>query len=203
MTTRNLRELVLAQRQRGDLDAAAKTLQEAIAQNRDDAELADLYGMLGGTRREQGDLVAAVAAYDEGFRLEAKLDSTYNALNRLVTRIALEPASLSDAEALRNYDTLEPVDVPGSLAELQPRLRADVEGARAGDFWAAGDLALTAALNGDVDGTIDALERFHSYSPPRSAYAKYYETFAVLAQLDTPRREALTTAKNWLENKLA
>jgi hypothetical protein len=149
--------------------------------------------MLGGTRREQGDLVSAAAAYDDGSRIESRYRarSSYNALNRLVTRILLAPGALSDPGVLRPERRLEFVDVPGALAELQARLERDVVGIRAGDMWAAGDLAVTAALNGDLDVATDAVRRFAACAPPPSGYSAYRRTLEALARLDTPRRAAL------------
>ena len=68
LDARAARQQAQAQRRQGDFDAAAKTLEQAIAQGL--TETADLYGMLGGTRREQGDLAAAAQAYDAGYRIE-------------------------------------------------------------------------------------------------------------------------------------
>ena len=73
---------------------------------------------------------------------------------------------------------------------------------RADDHWAAGDLALTAALTGDIDVELQALKQFDSLSPPLSAYTKYGQIFASLASLDTPRRQVLA-AQNWLVARTA
>jgi glutaredoxin-related protein len=230
-SARNLKQLVRTQRKQGEHDAAAKTLQQGIdrlegaftrspgeldklgaaSEPRDDwesaiaAELADLYGMLGGTLRERGDLVAAAAAYDTGFRYESnpryRLVSSYNALNRLLTRIFFCPNSLNDPESLRKEKKLEFVDVRQSLIELQTQLKSQVNGVRSNDFWAAGDLALTSALNGDEQGVREALEQFASASPPPSAYSAYRDSIDSLAQLDTPRKETLIKAKAWLEKR--
>ncbi|HVF14695.1 MAG TPA: hypothetical protein VM942_08855, partial [Acidimicrobiales bacterium] len=133
-----------------------------------------------------------------GARYESDQESTYNALNRLVTRILLDPASLSDADALGSHPTLEPVDVTESLAELQAKLIRNRDSG-VDDFWVIGDLALTASLNGDVEVGGEALAQFHALSPPPTAYAKYGDTFALLEALDTPRKEALSTARRWFE----
>jgi tetratricopeptide (TPR) repeat protein len=199
--TRELIDQARAQRREGNLDAAVTTLTQAIAATSDSAQLAELYGMLGGTRREQKDLVAAISAYDTGFRHESGSSSTYNALNRLVTRVLLEPASLSSPDALRRFGALDVVDVVASLAALEPTLRRDVDGPRRDDYWAAGDLALIATLNGSAAEARRALDHFDSLTPPAFAYEKYRETFAELAGLDTPRKAMLSEVRDRLARR--
>jgi hypothetical protein len=160
-------------------------------------ELADIYGTLGGTLREKGELVAAAAAYDAGYGYEADTN-TYNALNRLTTRILLEPASLTDPGALRRYGELEFVDVPQELGALRARLERDLAGPRADDAWAAGDLALTAALTGDADALSFALARFAVLEPPPRARDACGRVAGALAALDTPRRNLLTRLRDEL-----
>ena len=202
MNASNLQAVIRDLRRHGEYEAAAALLHGAIARSDDRRELADLYGMLGGTRRDQGNLVAAAAAYDTGATYESGQESTYNALNRLVTRIALDPDSLADApQAVSSHPTLEAVDVPQGLADLQAKLIQNRRSGDDDDFWIAGDLALTAALNGDVEVEAEALERFHTLSPPAFAYTKYAETFALLAALDTHRQEALRSAQRWMESR--
>jgi len=196
--TGELVDLARAQRREGKLDDAAKTLTEAIAATHDSAQLAELYGMLGGTRRDQKDLVAAASAYDTGFRHEAGSSSTYNALNRLVTRVLLDPASLSSSDALRRFGALDAVDVAESLAALEPTLRRDVDGPRRDDYWAAGDLALIAALNGNAVEARRALDHLDSLTPPAFVYEKYRETFAEVAGLGTPRKAMLSELRDRL-----
>ena len=199
--TRELVDQARAQRREGNLDAAAKTLTQAIAATRDSAQLAELYGMLGGTRREQKDLVAATSAYDTGFRHESGSSSTYNALNRLITRVLLDPASLATTDALRRFGALDVVDVGESLAALEPTLRRDVDGARRDDYWAAGDLALIAALNGNAAEAKRALDHFDSLTPPAFAYEKYRESFAELAGLETSRKALLSELRDRLAQR--
>lgn len=229
----SLKDLARSQSDQGQYEIAAKTLHDGIdvleaaltrrtglgdSAHRASAtvdteetliatELADLYGMLGGMRRKQGDLVRAIAAYDQGFRYESNprdgVVNTYNALNRLVTRILMCPGSLSDPDALRSVNELEFVDVPRTLGELRTELKEEVDGVRSNGFWAAGDLAFTCALNGDDHGALDALQRFESCSPPppASAYNVYIYWIGTVAQLDTPRKEALNKVKVLFENR--
>jgi hypothetical protein len=229
--TRSLKNLARNQSDAGNGETAATTLQHAIdlleaalteRQRQLDnaeggivagetpekvfaAELADLYGMLGGVRRKQGDLVGSITAYDQGFKYEADprygIVNTYNALNRLVTRVLLKPGCLLDPEAFRGE--LEFVDVPRSLSELQRELKQEVDGARSNDFWAAGDLAFTCALKGDVQGAVEGFQRFKSCSPPppAKAYRAYSDWMGEVARLDTPRKEALSNFKALFERE--
>src|SRR5436305_2619007 len=114
-TNTDLKKLAQQQRSQGDFKGALQTLQKAIDQA--GAELADLHGIMGGTKRQQGDLIAAASAYDIGFHLDERhhAASTYNALNRLVARILLEPRLLSDPDLLRDRKNLEFVDVRQEL----------------------------------------------------------------------------------------
>jgi tetratricopeptide (TPR) repeat protein len=199
LDARAARQQAQAQRRQGDFDAAAKILGQAIAQGL--AEVADLYGVLGGTRREQGDFAAAAKAYDAGYRIETDPTlggaTSYNELNRLIVRVQLAPESLE--HMVSPSDDLELVDVPRSLAHLQQRLRQQINHERRDDFWAAGDLAVTSALLGDASGAHEALDRFKAGSPPTSARAAYAKTLALLAQLDTARRPLLAALKAALE----
>jgi hypothetical protein len=188
---RELGRLAKQQRQAGEQDAALETLRDAqraleaeLTGGNDAAApaLADTLGQIGGTLREQDELVAAASAYDAGYAVESQyaLPSTYNALNRVVTRILLCPDSLADPEALRRYDELPWIDVGAEAARLH-----DVFAAReGGDQWTVGDAALTAALTG-IDGEVDQLALEPSV---RDSYRPIVER---LARLDTPRRANL------------
>lgn len=162
-------------------------------------QLADVYGMLGGILREEGNYLAGAAAYDRGFHFESDpryaMRSTYNALNRLITRILLSPGCLADPDLLRGERELEFVDVQHELAELYRLLQDQIANARAADFWAAGDLSLTCALNGDEPGMNHGLEKFRQLSPRPAAYGAYRNSIKSLAQLDTPRKAILLKAQ--------
>jgi tetratricopeptide (TPR) repeat protein len=196
-----LADLARSERRAGDLEAAATTQQLAIdAAGR---QLADLYGILGGIQKDRGDLIAAARAYDVGFQLDERhhAPSSYNALNRLVTRTLLCPAAQSNPEALRAFPALAFVNVPEQLANLGQELRRQVDGPRAGDWWALGDLVVTAALNGEVDLTALAVDRLASASPPRWVFEAYGKTLEALARLDTPHRGICARAKALLDDR--
>jgi hypothetical protein len=187
----HLKQIARSQRQAGDPAGAVRTLRMAV--ERAGRELADLYGTLGGALTEGGDLAAAVAAYDAGFQLDARLDpeNTYNELNRLVTRVLLAPGSLSSPDELRAYGGVAFVDVPRQLELLEQKLEREVAGVRGGDFWAAGDLAVVAALNGNLPKAIAAAEAFAARSPTEAARSAYRRTFAALARSKTHRTSVL------------
>lgn len=189
------------------LREAIERLETAIAECRDErasagadesalaAELADLYGMLGGTLREADRLVDAALAYDAGYRVEADprygFADTYNALNRLTTRVLADPPALSEARSLPGAAG-EPVDVSHELGLLRARLAGEVVGPRASDAWAAGDFALVAALLGDAEAAADAAAHYERLDPAPRARRGYRDVVARLAALDTPRRDLLT-----------
>ena len=191
LTGADLKKLAKEQRQQGLFDRALDSLQQAI--DLAGAELADLHGILGGTLADQGDLIAAAKAYDDGFKVDSRYNplSSYNALNRLVMRIRLIPGALSHPELMRKEARLDFVDVPYELALLQTKLERHVEHERANDFWAAGDLALSAALNGSLEVTSKAVEQFSRCYPPEFAVTAYRRTLAALAELDIPAKQAI------------
>ncbi len=199
LTHTEIKQRVQAQRAQGDLEGAMSTLQQGIHDN--GLELADLYGILGGTRREQGDLVGAAEAYDGGFEIDTRFEtpSSYNAINRVITRVLLAPESLTDPDVLRGQERLVFVDVRGELAKLENELQRNIGESRSNDYWAAADLATVAALNGHLKEAIDAVDRFASCSPPAAAYETFKRSLFALAQLDTPRKKTLESVLEHLE----
>jgi hypothetical protein len=201
VNTSDLRALVRQQRQQGNVNGAAETLRGAIEGI--GLELADLYGMLGGTMREKGDLVASAAGYDSGFELDRRFGpaSSYNELNRLIARVELVPACLDDPDALRGHRSLPFVDVIEELKIVEDKLRRDVDGPRSNDPWAAGDLALAAALVGHTTDALAAVDHLKSLAPDPSAHARaaYATTLAALASLDTRQKHLLVELRTRLE----
>ena len=223
--TNTLKKMAQTLREQGDYDAAANILQKEIDRleealshhvresrlaDRDEisiaAEVVDLYGILGGTRRKQGNILSAAVAYDAGFHYESnpyyRFINSYNELNRLVMRVLLCPDSLSDPEAVRQVRGLEFVDVRHGLSELQSHLAGQVKSVRSNDYWAAGDLALTSALNGDDQAMLNALQLFASLSPPQSAFHTYRDIVDTLAHLKTKSKGSLIRTVAWLEAKI-
>lgn len=181
-------------RRAGDQDSALRVLRSTLGPLEADlasgdqaaAQLADTLGQIGGTLREQGQLIEAALAYDAGFEYEARyeLPSTYNALNRVVTRVMICPEALSDPEALRSHDELPWIDVGAEAARVHDTLAARDDA----DEWEVGDLALSAALTGrELES---ALNRLANEVQPwvRESYRPIVDE---LAGLDTPRRADL------------
>lgn len=192
---RNVAARAKRQRRAGDQDAAVEMLRstlgplEADLASGDEAaagELADVLGQIGGALREKDDLVEAAAAYDAGFGYEVRyaLPNTYNALNRIVTRIFLCPDALANPDALRHHDELPWIDLRAETVRLHGVLSVRDDG----DQWTVGDLALTAALSGIDLG--DALERLANEVGP-AVRGEYLPIVERLAGLDTPRRTDL------------
>lgn len=198
MTLSDIRDRVRRLQGLGLLDEAAAILHRAVAEHSHDDELAELQGMLGGVRRSQGRLVDAIAAYDAGAAHETP-DSSYNELNRLVTRVMLDPAVLYGRGPFVGPHDVAPTDVAASLTRLLVRLDHAVEAGHGGDVWVIGDLAVVSALVGDTARTTAALDRLAAVAPPDSVLAKYRHTFSQLAALDTPRRSVLAGARDHLE----
>lgn len=170
------------------------------------AELADFYGTLGGTQREQGYLLDAAKAYDAGFKVEADqrygFVNSYNELNRLIVRILLNKDSLSDPEAFRQEERLDFENVPQSLSDLRKEIARQVAGVRSDDIWAAGDLWFVSLLVGDEEKTTtEAWEDFVKLSPEPYAYDAYLSTIGKIAKLDTPRQQALGNAQALLKTQ--
>jgi len=137
---------------------------EAAAQR-----LADLTGMVAGTKRHSGDLMGAIQDYDFGFQLDERygFPTTYNQLNRLLTRILHAPEVLTDAAALGDA-----VDVIDELRAVQ----RDLLTLEAPDCWAMGDLAVVSALLEDQPSLDAALQALDRQNVPKSTYDTYVKT---------------------------
>jgi hypothetical protein len=195
-TIESLQRKAQSERRAGRFDAAAERLIEAIRIAA--ASLADLHGTLGGTFREQRRLAEAVNEYDRGYRIDQRygIVSSYNALNRLLTRLMADtPASAGTTKIkVRIQDR---INVKAELRRLQEeltrRLRAsDVE------YWAAGDLAVVAALNGDSRVMKRALKVFMTPSTPRFAYETYLKMVRMLLVGKRQRNPALRALQDAL-----
>lgn len=175
-----------------DPASPASSVEQRVA-----GELAETYGLLGSAHRDAGDHERALGAYDRGWEIEAGarygLVSTYNAINRVVTRIVMAPERLSGRAGAA--PGAEEVDVPEELDRLAARLSALVDGPRAADPWAAGDLALVEVLRGAAGA--EAWDRFLDLAPPWAVRANL-TTVSLLADLDTPRQEALEASRRRL-----
>lgn len=178
------------------------------------SELADCYGLLGGVERRwalhpQGStdpaehLRRSLQAYDEGYKFEADpafgLTSTYNRVNRLLTRILKNP-SLLTADGTGGADDGS-VHVRSELHATAKELERQLTTERRGDFWALADLALIKVLLGEQDAAT-AYAMFESELRPDFAYQSALSAVMPLAALDLPTALELRRAQERLEKRL-
>ena len=225
-----IRELKTQAKNRRDLqryDRAVNILEKAIDLARGQlevpelrrqlaSELADLYGLLGGVQRrwalESSDLkqrkehlLDSIRAYDAGWTFESGsygIENSYSMLNRLVSRILLDPSCLEGG--LKDWgEKTRPTDVRKDLEEVEATLRSQLEGARRDDYWAAADWALVDLLLGKAKDASSAYALFNSKSPPDYAYGSVLDVLRPLAELDLPVGAALKEAVLMLEDRMA
>jgi hypothetical protein len=168
-----------------------------------DAELADLYGLVGGTQLRWGlqsqgldresHLAASVTAYDAGFRyeqtLKAKHATTYNRINRLTGRILLEPTLLQTAQ-IRPVQ----VDMAHELIEAEEILTRQIEsGGRQRDPWAYCDLATVRLLRGTPEA-LATLGKLIDLRPLKFVYESTLDRLEPLAQAAADIRPDLEAA---------
>jgi hypothetical protein len=207
-------------RSEGDWEGAIEDLDEAVnivlqrlpagggASRPPDAlaQLADLYGAIGGIERRWGlalapddravHLQASVDAYDEGFSYEkehlgANNDTTYTRLNRLVARVLVDSSVLVG-------DVREAMDVRRELAEVERVVQKQLDSTRANDPWAWCDLALVRLLRDEpVD---DALAVLEGLQPKRLVYESALGTWRPLADVAGDVRPELHDAVERLED---
>ena len=146
---RSLKKKATALRNRGQLDRALDTLDEAVrllegapghppTDREIRAELADTFGMTGGVLRRKGDLDAALTAYGKGRDIEvADKQGTYNVSNVITLKIAQKGLSPADP------------DISADLQQTIDRLETDTAGARGDEWWAWSDLAQFYLLHGE------------------------------------------------------
>ena len=174
--------------------SVADSLEKDVA-----AQLADCYGIKGGVYRRAADaahgrkewalsqqlLEVSVACYDLGYLYEAckrfEIVNSYNLLNRLISRLMLQPEALADEHA-------EVMGVPLRLAleNAQNVLKGQTsEPPRESDPWAWGDLAVCNALLMKTPEEA-AWNEFFDHVPSKHAH----ETTAATLQMLFDRDEA-------------
>jgi hypothetical protein len=189
----------------------AKEQVDKHATGRMDAELGDLYGLVGGTQKrwgleEQGldrdsHLAASVTAYDEGYRYEQTLNAkdatSYNRINRLVGRVLLEPSVLQAAET-----TAAEVNVNHELGEAEEILTEQIESGRQRDPWAYCDLVTVRLLRGKPDA-LPTLQKLLDLRPQKFVYEITLDTLEPLAQTAAGIRPDLAAAVTQLRRATA
>ncbi len=228
---RELKTQAKNRRDLGRYERAAKLLEEAIAIAKKEleatnvaewratlaSELADCYGLLGGVERrwaldpkstpsERAEhLRRSVDAYDNGHRFEADrafgLANTYNTLNRLLSRLLLDPGLLAAGGERSGREGSESVDVRRDLEVIAGNLQDELATRRRDDYWALADLALVNVLLGRQDAA-SAYAAFEAELRPDFAYQSALATVTPLAELNLPTSAQLRLARERLERRL-
>lgn len=162
------------------LDAASSQDEQQRAVIR--AERADSLGMKGGIFRRQGDVSAALAAYQEGVKTEGEdSPNTYNLGNVVQLSAMLSPQDLAEGRLDARID------------ELLARLERQVRGRRSDEWWAWADLAQFRLLRGDRAGAEAAMrEGLKATGPSAAEYARPLDLLAELrAQFEQAQTPAL------------
>jgi hypothetical protein len=161
------------------------------------AELADVYGLMGGVEKRWGlsldgenrskHLAASLAAYDKGFGYEQELQSkeTYNRVNRLVGRVLLDPYVLDGGNA--------GTDFPEQLRKADSILTEMVRSVRQKDPWAYCDLGTVRLLRNSPRALL-VFEDLERLSPPTFVYHSTLATLLPLAEVAADLRPQLTQA---------
>ncbi|MDX6704659.1 MAG: hypothetical protein QOI48_505 [Solirubrobacteraceae bacterium] len=111
-------------------------------------QLVHILGTVGGTLRRAGEYQNAVAAYDAGHLFETQdagygIVNSYNLVQRLVTRVFVEPLAAGGGQLVAGLDVRE------ELALARNELEEQIAGARSGDEYAIADLATVLLLLDD------------------------------------------------------
>jgi hypothetical protein len=168
------------------------------------SELADAYGLKGGIEKRWGltldgqerqqHLEASLAAYNDGFEYEKKLqrneENTYNRVNRLVGRVLLNPGVLEKDEGGVS-------EISGELGEAETILTGQIQSVRQKDPWAYCDLGTIRLLRGEQDAlrTFKNLDRLR---PPAFVYKSTLNTLEPLRDVAADQRPDLVQAVDQL-----
>ena len=114
--------------------------------------------------------------------------STYNRLNRLISRLMLAPGRLTANGSEANQDPDDPdgtlktvTNLRAALEETEARIRKQVTDS----VWAAADFALLNVLLGQQDA-VSAYAPFEKMQPPDFVCQSALDTVAMLAKIDFP-----------------
>lgn len=187
------------------LTAAAISLTERVPETQTSipswlaAELADVYGLMGGVEKRWGltftagesrrtHLMASLTAYDKGFGYEQDLQpqETYNRVNRLVGRVLLEPPVLDEGGRANS-------DFPEQLRNADNILTEMVRSARQKDPWAYCDLGTVRLLRSSPNALL-IFQDLDRLRPPAFVYYSTLATLLPLAEVAADLRPELTQA---------
>jgi hypothetical protein len=169
------------------------------------SELADCLGILGGIERrwaldpdsEAGrveHLHKSIDAYEDGYVVEsdpALEPSTYNRLNRLLSRLLLDPQLLSDTESAP--DSAGTFSLRRELEDIARQIESDATKS----VWPAADLALVNILLGRKDAAT-AYTTFERLRPPDYACQSALDMVSALAKMDLSTAPELKKAEHRL-----
>ena len=206
-------------------DRAVLIIKDAIALAKGDFEkgqlqsqmaeqLADCYGLLGGVERrwalESADvedrkqhLVESARAYDNAWAFEQgdySIVNSYGMLNRLISRLLLEPDSLFSNDTREFGDGLVPLAIREELEIASKRIQEQSALPRQDDYWAAADLALVDVLLEKQDA-VSAYASFVEKSPPDYAFKSVLDVLRPLATLQWRVAEQLQNAVKYLDQR--
>jgi hypothetical protein len=166
-------------------------------------QLAESHGICGGAYRrwalrEEGKderqefLLCSIMEYDKGYDYEAVHDygivDSYNLLNRLVSRILNDPASLTNGAETPNCQKIKPLRVRGELEEVVETVTTQLQEGRRDAVWANADLGLANLLLGRSDGVRSFADFMHGPPAPAPdyAYESLLSTLCPLAHANLP-----------------
>lgn len=176
-------------------------------------ELADCYSLLGGVERRWAlgaesseeralHLLESIRAYDRGWAFESdekcRIVNSYAMVNRLVSRLLLDPDSLTAVGETIFGGGVQPLNIRNSLLDAYQRIVQQMSGLRREDYWAAADLALVNLLLEKEEAPM-AYAGFLAKSPPDYAFKSVLEVLGPLAALDWPLSARLMEASAYVK----
>jgi len=173
------------------------------------SELADCWGILGGVERRWAldpnsdaeqrttHLRQSISAYDKGFEYESSAlpgsASTYNRLNRLISRLLLNPERLVADGNAADQEPGRTVNVRAELTVIRNQIEQD----KIESVWTAADFALLNVLLGRQDAA-SAYSAFEKMQVPDFACQSALDVVAPLAAVDLVTAGELKNAEKRL-----
>jgi hypothetical protein len=162
-------------------------------------QLAQILGSKGGIYRRMEKYKESADAYDAGYKIERPesgygIIDSYNLVQRLVSRVFMEPAATQEPAAI-----VRDLPLRRALEEARDEVTRQREGPRGDDVYAAADLAILCLLLGD-EGWHESVHKFINQVPSPDPYAIKVtrevtsDLLEALARISSPHRD--------LENRL-
>lgn len=159
-------------------------------------QLVECYGKKGGLQRRIGlsvnnearykHLIESVKAYDNGYALEVDesnvIENSYNSLNRLISRLLLEPKLLTENIEIDGIQTIPLCEeLEKSREELAQQMQID----RRDDIWAWADYALISMLLERQDAST-YYDKIFDANPESFVYHSMLSTLEPLSECNLP-----------------